>query len=183
MKTILLPLFLVALLGCGGAGSDGKTSISVLDGNVAEPGLTYDLRQAFASALNCDPATLVWSIQESSLPGWVPTLDGSITQAGLLTAPSCGSKYVGATLNVQATCPATGRVGIAKVATAQEVLSTIALDVAILNPGTAQACRAATPAQVGAPIGSTVQFYARLNFTCGPVYVPALPDPLPPICP
>lgn len=167
--------------------------------NNASPGQVRELESAVASALDCSPQGLTWSIREASNPGFTSPLDGSVTQNGVFTAPQCGSIYIGTVMHVVATCSSNGRMGTVNMAIAQEILDTVQVALAVANPGTPEACHL-LPVALGAfcpggtsacsepngcycvKIGQQVQFYAQLNFTCGPVFTPPLPDPLPADC-
>jgi hypothetical protein len=185
MKRLFWPLAAVlssGLVGCGGtAQSDGgdPAQVQVTTNNTMTPGEIRSLVDSFAATLACDPGSLAWSIQESTLPGFVSPRDGAIS-AGQFTAPQCGSTFIGTIMHVQAT--GCGKTGTAAIAVASELLSTVNEAYAVKNPGTAQACLAPDPLNVSAPIGGTVQFYAKLVYTCSTVYSPTLPASWPAAC-
>lgn len=179
VRNVALLATALALGACGAPAPDAP-SVDVGSGNRVRPGETRDLVQSFATSLACDPSLLTWSIQESSNPGFISPRDGAIS-AGAFTAPICGSIYVGTVMHVQAT--GCGRTGVASIAIAQEQLGDVVIAYALVGPGTPGACLARDPTSAPVPIGGTVQFYARLSFTCQVVYVPALPATWPALCP
>ena len=171
------PLALLVLLACSGA-PVGQTI--TVDAGAVTPAASYDLQSVMSRALACDAASLTWSIQEAGNAGFVSPRDGAISSAGVYTAPSCGSVYVGAIQHVLAS--GCGKTGSAQIATAQEVVNTVAIAAAVLNPGTSAACLARDPLNVSIPIGGTVAFYARIDLTCSAVFSPSLPVPMPALC-
>jgi hypothetical protein len=186
MKRLFWPLAVVlssAVVACGGtAQSDGagagQDQVTVTN-NTMTPGEIRSLVSSFATSLGCDPNSLTWSIQESTLPGFVSPRDGAIS-AGTFTAPQCGSSYIGTIMHVQAA--GCGKSGSAAIAVASELLGTVNEAYAVKNPGTAQACLAPDPLNVSVPIGGTVQLYAKLVYSCSTVYSPALPASWPAAC-
>lgn len=177
-RLMLLVLGLLALTACPPATTSDSNKVDVQPGsNSVVPGQSYDFNHAFAAALACDASTLVWSLQE---PG-TPPGDGKIA-AGVFTAPSCGSVYVGTQMHIQAFCPANGKTGVAVVSVAQEQLQNLTLPWVIRSPGTANACVDSTPPFEVDP-GGELQFYAELVYTCQTITVPTPPNPLPPACP
>ena len=177
LKALALSVLFTA---CNGLDPSGKT-IQVTS-NVVAPGSETPILAAMTAALGCGAPDLAWSIQESTTPGWNSSLDGSVTQQGMFTAPKCGSTWVGGyVLHINAYCATTGLTGVAAMTTAQEVLSSLAIAEAAVSVCGATICRSLTPTAISLPLctagqpASTVQFYSRLNFTCGPIYVPALP--------
>jgi hypothetical protein len=107
---------------------------------VAVVGHEYNLQAAFAGPLNCDPATLVWSISELAGPGVVNDINGWITSVGVYHAPLCGSAYVGAIQHIKATCPSNTLTGTATVNIGQEQLTSIGMIMAIPDPGGPTTC-------------------------------------------
>jgi hypothetical protein len=180
---------------------------------VVYPDREYNFQMAYAQALNCDPATLVWSIPELGGAGTVNSIDGWITQAGVYHSPSCGSLYIGAFQHVSATCPATNQSGSAIVNIGQELLRTISVVAAVVRPGASDSCYDHTgfctpngstiPGSVACDMftwpdicatgdfcqlsttvnaNDTVNWYARLIFSCTTAYSPPLPTVPPAVC-
>jgi hypothetical protein len=185
MKRLFWPLAVVlssGLVGCGGSaqsdGGTGQDQVHVTN-NTMTPGESRSLADSFALALSCDPSGLTWSIQESTLPGFVSPRDGTIS-GGTFTAPQCGSSYIGTIMHVQAT--GCGKSASAAIAVASELLNTVNEAYAVKNPGTPQACLAPDPLNVSVPIGGTVQLYAKLVYSCSTVYSPPLPASWPAAC-
>jgi hypothetical protein len=187
MKKLFWPLAVVlssGLVGCDGSTQSDGSGASQQDqvhvtNNTVTPGESRSLAESFALALSCDASSLTWSIQESTLPGFVSPRDGAIS-GGQFTAPQCGSTYIGTIMHVQAS--GCGKTATTALAVASELLNTINDAYAVKNPGTAQACLAADPTNVSVPIGGTVQLYAKLVYSCSTVYSPALPASWPAAC-
>lgn len=209
MRNFCLAVLAAFAVSCTG----GSTTPPVQVGPtlVARPGETFDVTDSFAKALSCSPAALVWSIQESANSGFVSPRDGAISQVGVFAAPLCGSTYMGAVEHIQAS--GCGKTGVATVTTAQELLKSISVAYAIGQDSTGQACwasRGLCTDSAGAPTttacdpravvdscasgtvcnlqvpfneGGSGQFFAQLNFTCGPQFPAPLPTTLPPPCP
>ena len=173
------PLALLVLLACSGDPQSQRFDVTV-DAGAVTPATDHQFQALMARALSCDAASLTWSIQEAGNAGFVSPRDGAISSAGVYTAPSCGSVYVGAIQHVLAS--GCGKTGSAQIATAQEVVNTVAIAAAVLNPGTSAACLARDPLNVSIPIGGTVAFYARIDLTCSAVFSPSLPVPMPALC-
>ena len=138
----LLPIVagIIFLTGCPSKPDVAVTPPLEIQQAVVVVGHEYNLQTAFASALNCDPATLTWSIAELNGPGTVNDINGWITAAGVYHAPLCGSSYLGAIQHVTAVCPATSQSGTAVVNIGQEQLSRIAIVAAIPDPSGTGAC-------------------------------------------
>jgi hypothetical protein len=170
-----------ALTGC--LATTTPSSIGLDQSSTVQPGTQVEMLPAMASTLVCDPAGLTWSIQEqvSNPSAWNASVDGSVNQSGVLSAPKCGSAWVGATIHVQAVCASNGKTGVAAVTTAQEILHTLVPGAAIVSQCGEAACRSNTPTDIqvrpcmASEAPTTVDFFARLDFTCGPVFSPALP--------
>jgi len=179
MRTILM-LMVVVAAACQ---PEGQSANHILvSKNTVAPGSETSILASMTAALGCGAPDLAWSIQESTTPGWDPAVDGSVTQQGVFRAPKCGSTWVGGyILHVQAYCATTALTGVAAMTTAQEVLSSLAIAEAAVSACGAATCRSLTPTAISLPLctagqpASTIQFYSRLNFTCGPIYVPPLP--------
>lgn len=172
-KIFAAVLAALALAACGPTPENGKY-VDIVQ-NVVNPGTTHNYQAAFASALSCDASTLQWSIVETGDHAAATCLDGCVSQAGSFTAPKCGSVYVGATISVQAYCPANGLTGTAAIATAQQLLNSLNIAAAVVFPSTPNACLAHTPTSITIPIGAQIQFYAQLNFTCESFWNPSVP--------
>jgi hypothetical protein len=151
--------------------------------NVVAPDGKIEMQAAFASALTCDPTGLLWSIQEqvANPTAWNTSVDGSIAQNGVLSAPKCGSPWVGSTIHVQAYCSSNNKLGTAAITTAQENISTVAISDAVVNQCGEPACRMANPTAINVRLclanepQTTIQFFSKLTFTCSTVYSPDLP--------
>lgn len=183
MRYVILAALLVAC-------QPGETRYIDVSQNVVAPNSSTDMQAAFASALACDPSGMVWSIQEAA-GVWNPAMDGSVSASGVLSAPKCGSPWVGATIHVQALCVANGRTGVAAITTAEENLNTVQIAQAIVRECGSAPCRAANPGSVNVRLclpsepQTTIQFYSSLTFTCSTVYSPDLPADFTslPVCP
>jgi hypothetical protein len=168
-KIFAAVLAALALAACGPDNIDNHQVVDIVQ-NVVSPGRTYNYQAAFAQALACDPATLVWSITEPGDHAAATCLDGCVSSAGAFTAPNCGSAYIGTTVHVTAYCPGNALTGTAAIAVSQELLQSLDVAAAVVFPGTPQACIAHTPTNITIPIGAQIQYYARLTFTCQTVW-------------
>jgi hypothetical protein len=71
----------------------------------------------------------------------------------------------------------------------QDKLSDFSVGYAIISECGAPACKAANPANITPALcalnqpASTFQYYLTANYACGPQVVPALPSPMPDLCP
>lgn len=172
MRWLLLAL--VSVLAC-----TEKVSLAAMEGNVAYTGQRYDLRQSFATALNCPATQITWAVQEGDQAG-------TITTDGIFTPAKCGSPFVGSTVHVIASgCSQTASAAI----TVAEKFAGIDLAYAVVDPGLPSACLAADPhlitvyAGADGGVGQKVQFYSAVTFTCRVSYSPPLPASWPPPCP
>jgi len=155
-----------------------------MPGNVASPGQQYALGSSFSDALQCPASALTWTIVENAPPN-PPNAGGSLDAAGNFTAPACGSPFVGSTVHITATgCNRSATVAVAVVEDLQSVTLAAAI-VTTTPPGTIPpvTCLAVDPANPAVEAGRTIQFYARLSFSCHDAVTPTLPDTMPPPCP
>jgi hypothetical protein len=150
----------------------------VVTGNVTGPGGSADLSSAFATALACDASQLTWSISENTAAA--PTAAGSVTSAGVFTAPACGSPFIGSSVHVVAT--GCGKTATAAISISDTFVSLAITAAEVTNPSAA-ACMAADPLNVTVRPGATVQFFVTFTFACHTAVSPALPSPLPGVCP
>lgn len=181
MKKILVALVSVIMASC----SNGVGTIYVLaaPGNVMYPGTSLEAQTQFATALSCDVTKLQWSLYEAGNAGFTSPFDGAVTSAGVYSAPQCGSVYIGTTVHLVAICPTNGNNAVAELAISQDLLSVVDIAYAIVDPGLPTACVAKDPLHVVSTSLQRVQLYTKLTFTCGSAYTPALPSPLPAVCP
>lgn len=161
--------------------NDDNIRIRELQGNVVYPGQEYLFGPVFAAALECDASQITYSIQESVDPGFQSPRDGVVTQQGVYTAPSCGSPFIGAVQHVIGR--GCGKTGIAAMAATQEVVDSIAIAYAVINPETPGACLAPDPLNITVAPGTVIQFYSKLVLTCSEVVSPPPPAGWPPVCP
>lgn len=168
MRKLAVLLAVVAL----GVACDHRTTTPPggINDTIVVVGDSADLFTAFSQALQC--SDLTWSVQEG-------TSAGTVSATGVFTAPACGSPYVGSIVHVVAN--GCGKTGVGAVSIAED-LNDVAITHAILVTG-ASSCLLPSPTNITVAPGATVQFYARLRFTCHDVYNPALPSPLPAACP
>ena len=155
-------------------------------------GTSLDLSNstAFLTITQACGSAIAWTYSGTSVVGYVAAIDGQVLQTGVFTAPVCGSNLLGTTVVITATCTdGTPKIATASIIVGQELvtaLSIVAADVKVcggavcraLNPVaiTIPACPAATP--------TTIQFYSRIDTTCGTgaAYSPSAPPTGIPAC-
>jgi len=173
---------LLLFTGCPAPQDTPDISVGILNGNIAKPDTSYSLLSAFTAALPCNGQALVWSIREQTI-GWSISTDGSITQSGVWTSPACGSVWLGQQMHIDAVCVASGQTATAIVATVPEQVSGVQIAFAVVTNIGQASCLAANPASPTVQPGGTIQFYARVNTTCGSVVTPTPPATWPATCP
>lgn len=121
-----------------------------------------ELERIARSALSCPVGTVTWSIDEGAA-------GGSVTSAGVYTAPPCNAPYTDATYHVRAT--GCGNSVAIPVAVGDNVRAVEILCAAIAP---ATCC---TPPPITMAPGGTAQWYAAVRYNCsGHVEYP-LPPP------
>jgi hypothetical protein len=182
IRALAVLVGMLIFTGCPGPTQEAGINVGVLNGNVANPSMTYNLLSAFAAALPCAGAPLVWSIREQNV-GWNPALDGNVTQDGAWTSPACGSAWLGQQMHIDAVCSSSNQRATAVVATVPEQVSGVQISFAVVTNVGQPACLAADPTNPSVKPGGTVQFYARVITTCGEVTNPQPPATWPTTCP
>ena len=82
---ILLAIFAVAIVGCGGEGGGNEVSISISPTNTL---ISLGASRTFiATVTGCDDTAVFWSIQEGSV-------GGTITNDGVYTATNTGIYHI-----------------------------------------------------------------------------------------
>ncbi len=159
-------LSVVAIVVAIVVGCHGDVAPPPVEQSVMRPGTDVSLAAIAREALSCPNDTLSCSVIEPN--------GGSVTQAGIYSAPACGPSFVAGTYHVQAA--GCGRVALLPVTVAEDVIS-VAIVCAVVQ-GTA--CCATGPLTV--PPGGGIQFYAGVTYSCPGhvVYSPATP---PAACP
>jgi hypothetical protein len=150
----------LVLLSCHGSGpppNPGGPSAVVL------PGESASFLESASQALACDPSAITWAIQE----GFV---GGSVSAAGVYTAPPCGPAFVAGTYHLLA--QGCGKVATLPVAVSEEVLQ-VELACVIVAPGTT--CQDPAAGITMAP-GGTAKFFARVTLSCHSVFSPPIPS-------
>lgn len=183
---ILLGALALGLAACGTANplpqqnNNGGTQV-VLPGGVGS-------LEAALVALNtaCGAGQpITWTYAPASVAGYVASRDGSVV-GGKFIAPICGSTYIGQKVNVVGSCStSTGSQTFTQTVVfsiQQEQLGGNTIAFAAVNDcGTSVQCSAANPLSIAPSVCTanqtpfTVQLYTRLDFTCGPVWDPAVP--------
>jgi hypothetical protein len=132
-----------------------------------QPGGSSDLAASASQALSCPTGSIAWSVQEGAV-------GGSVTAAGVYTAPACSASFVPGTYHVVATgCGKSVTVNVA----ATDTVDSVIIACALVSGNTT--CEP-DPGSISVPAGSTVQFYAKVTFYCGEYfYSPPLPSPPP----
>lgn len=133
MKKSLVLAALIA--GCGG--SDAPALKPDASGRPAVPGESLGLAAPLSAALGCPVADLTWT----ALDG------GSVTAAGVYTAPACGAAVFPATFHVEA--KGCGKTSTVEIGVQEEIVGIV------VCPNS----------RVMAP-GATAQFAARVTYSC-----------------
>jgi hypothetical protein len=199
MKKFLIASLLTLVLGlgiisCGQDTSEGQQTLP--DVTNLGAGKTTDLGKTvsfltLATACNGNPITYIYSGVATVGAGYLASRDGQVTSAGVFTAPICGSSLLGSIVTVTGSCNTNGgpRTAVANIAVGTELVTAITIVAADVSVCGAAACRAANPLNVNLPLCSsgnnTIQYYARIDASCGPAYAPRDPatvTPLPAAC-
>lgn len=178
MKRLALLVAVLAVMGCGQEPSHEYHPRLNLGGNVATPYQEYDVVSAFSEALACAPDQITFRLQENTVAN--PTIAGTVTATGTYIAPGCSSPLIGTTVHLIG--EGCGRSGTAAIAISED-LSSVVIAYAVVDPGLPTACLAPVATSVTVLPGQTIQFYARLSFTCRVIYDPVLPASWPTNCP
>ena len=189
-RFLLLALVgLTLLTGCPGpAPTPNETPTSAKAGETISLGQTTSFL-ALASA--CSGAPIGYTYSGTTTPGYLASRDGQITAAGAFTAPICGSALLGSTVTVTGSCISGGipHTAVASIIVGAELVTSVTIVAADVRICGAAVCRANTPTNVTTPpcltTPTTIQYYARIDASCGSVFAPsdpALVSPLPPVC-
>jgi len=185
-KLLLLALVgLTVLTGCPSGTEPAQTPTKV------EAGTTIDLAQtsAFLTVADaCGVNAVAWTYSGTS----TNPADGSITQAGVFTAPVCGSTLIGTTVTITARCSTVPTAfATANIVVGSELVTAITFVAADVKLCGATACRAPNPVAIVLPVcapspapQTTIQFYAQISTTCGPAvaFSPSAPPTGVPAC-
>lgn len=198
MKKILFLIFVFSLafslFSCAGNLFDG-TQQNQDTGELtttAAPGAGLDLNSlAVALSSACGSGhEITWVYSPTNNQSYNPLIDGSVSAAGIFTAPSCGSSLLGSSVSIVGTCSnASGSVfaGTVSVKIKEEQVSGQTIGFASVSDCGAALCSASDPSKIAANIctsGSsfTVQFFSKITYTCGPVWSPSDPPANLPTC-
>ncbi len=198
MKTLRFAALAAALLiftGCPGPVQEPPAKPPETP-TTAKAGESVALAQTasfVALATMCNGVPIEYQYSGTTTPNYNPAIDGSIDQSGNFRAPVCGSALLGSTVTVVGSCRTSTALNwtVANITVGSELVTgvtVVAADVAICG---SSVCRARTPSTIITPAcpansPTTIQFYARVDATCGSVFAPFDPatvTPTPPVCP
>jgi len=189
-KTSLLAALagILLLTGCPGPTPPTGTPTSAMAGETVALGQTTSFL-ALASA--CTGAPVSYSYSGITTLNYLAARDGQVTSLGYFTAPICGSALLGSTVTVTGSCISGDipHTAVASITVGQELVTTVAIVVADVSICGAAVCRAHSPLSITTPpcltTPTTIQYYARIDASCGSVFNPsdpALVNPTPPAC-
>jgi hypothetical protein len=176
-------------------GCPGPTPTSTETPTSAKAGESFalDKTTSFLALANaCSGAPVNYSYSGTTTLNYLASRDGQVTSLGYFTAPICGSALLGSTVTVTGSCISGGipYAAVASIVVGQEIVTAMIIVAADVSICGAAVCRANSPRNITTPpcptTPTTIQFYARIDASCGSAFNPsdpALVSPLPPVCP